>query len=307
MKRPTTWRKNSSVRALVAYTPTRSRGHVDALGDHQHRHEPAAAAGGEAGDPRRRVGRVARHDLRPLAGDPLEPRGERLGVLLVCGDHEPAGVGMVAGADPLEPQHRVAQYVGDPVAVGVERRAQPAGRLGGGQADAEVGGAAAAVATSTPCRRRSGGTSPAGRRGRAARRCSRRSSRPPRRRRRRTRPTGSACRRSGTACRRAAAGSAPGRTPRPCSGPTPRARPCGAARPRSAASAPRRSGGGARPAPPRPSGRSPRRRAGRAARARRRSGGSARGRARSARRRRPTGGRCASSARRPPRARPGPR
>src|SRR3712207_8013391 len=38
---------------------------VDALRDHEHGHEPGAVAGGEAGDPRRRVRRVASDDLRP--------------------------------------------------------------------------------------------------------------------------------------------------------------------------------------------------------------------------------------------------
>ena len=82
----------------------------------------------------------------PLAGQRREPLGQRLGVLLVGGDHEPAGVRVVAGADPLQPQHRVAQHVRHPVAVGLERGAQAARRLGGGQDDAEVGAAAAAVA-----------------------------------------------------------------------------------------------------------------------------------------------------------------
>ena len=106
------------------------------------------------GDPRRRVRHVAGDDLGPLAGDAREPLGERLGVLLVGRDHEPAGVRVVAGADPLEPQDGVAQHVGDPVAVGVQRGAQAARRLGGREADREVGGAPAPVARSTPCRRR---------------------------------------------------------------------------------------------------------------------------------------------------------
>ena len=118
---------------------------VDALGHHQDRDEPGPGPVREAGDPRGGVRRVARHDLGPLAGDPLEPGGERLRVLLVGGDHEAAGVRMVAGADALQSQHGVAQDVGDPVAVGVERGAQAAGGLRGAEADAEVGGAAAAV------------------------------------------------------------------------------------------------------------------------------------------------------------------
>ncbi len=62
-----------------------------------------------------------------------EPIGEPLGVLLVGGDHEPAGLGVRAGAQVDQLAVGVAQHVGDPVALGVERGAQPAGGLGGGQ------------------------------------------------------------------------------------------------------------------------------------------------------------------------------
>ena len=59
--------------------------------------------------------------------------------------HEPAGLGVRAGAQVGEAGVGVAQHVGDPVALRVERRAQAAGGLGGGQPDGEVGVAAAAV------------------------------------------------------------------------------------------------------------------------------------------------------------------
>ena len=59
--------------------------------------------------------------------------------------HEPAGVGVRAGAQVGEAGVGVAQHVGDPVALRVERGAQAARGLGGGQADREVGAAAAAV------------------------------------------------------------------------------------------------------------------------------------------------------------------
>ena len=53
---------------------------------------------------------------------------------------EPAGVGMVAGAQRRSARAcGVAQHVGDPVAVGVQRGAQPPRGLGGGQRDVEVG------------------------------------------------------------------------------------------------------------------------------------------------------------------------
>ena len=80
---------------------------VDALGDHQDGDQPAARC-------RRRSGRSA----RPASGASLvttsgaspatasSRRGERVGVLLVGRHHEPAGVGMVAGADALEAQRR---------------------------------------------------------------------------------------------------------------------------------------------------------------------------------------------------------
>ena len=71
---------------------------VDALGDHQHRHEPRRRARREARDPRRGVRRVGVHDVRPLAGDPRQPVGELLRVLLVDRDHQAAGVRVLAGA-----------------------------------------------------------------------------------------------------------------------------------------------------------------------------------------------------------------
>ena len=278
--------------------------HVDALGDHQHRHEPRRRAGREARDPRRRVGGVGMHDVRPLAGDPRQPPRELLGVLLVDRHHEPAGVAVRAG--PQRPQLlvRVAQDVRDPVAVRVERRAQPPRGLRRGQHDVEVRAAHAAVADPLHVAavgvERHGPADAVDERLRVAVAVVGARDRRPRRRP----PTGSARCPSETACRRAAAGTAPARTPARSSGPRWRPRPCDGARRRSAASGARRSGGDAPRSRPRPSRRSPRRRAGRAARARPRSAGWARARSRSGPRRPPTGGRCASSAR--PR-RPAPR
>ena len=150
---------------------------VDALGDHQHGHEPRAGARGEAGDARRGVGRVGGHDRGPLAGDAGEARGEPLGVVLVDRHHEAAGVGVGAGAQVGQAGVRVAQHVGDPVAVGVERRAQPARGLPRPQHDGEVRPARGGRRSSTPCRRRRCGRSPAGTRRRRARPCSRSRSR----------------------------------------------------------------------------------------------------------------------------------
>ena len=98
---------------------------VDALGDHQHRDQPRRRAGREARDPRRGVRRVGVHDVRPLAGDPRQPVGELLRVLLVDRDDQPARVGVIAGADRAQLLVGVAQDVGDPVALRVQRRPQP--------------------------------------------------------------------------------------------------------------------------------------------------------------------------------------
>ena len=72
--------------------------HVDALGDHQHGHEPAPGAGGEARDPLRRAGGLRGHDLGPLAAHPREPVGQAVGVLHVDRHDEPAGLRVRAGA-----------------------------------------------------------------------------------------------------------------------------------------------------------------------------------------------------------------
>ena len=129
---------------------------VDALGDHQHRHEPAARA-------RRRSARSA--PRRPassevtisgaLAADPRQPLGEPLRVLLVDRHHEPAGLGVRrrrAGRSAAASASR--STCGDPVALGVERRAQPPGGLGRGQPDARSRRAGGGRRSSTPCRRR---------------------------------------------------------------------------------------------------------------------------------------------------------
>ena len=99
MKRPTTWRKNSSVRAARRVDADAQARDVDALGDHQHGHEPRLARRGEA----RRSARDASGSSEVTtggrgAGDAREPVGEPLGVLLVGGDDEPAGVRVLAGA-----------------------------------------------------------------------------------------------------------------------------------------------------------------------------------------------------------------
>ena len=163
---------------------------------------------GEALDAPRGVGGVGGDDRRPLAGDRAEPSGQPLGVLLVDRHHEPAGVGVRASPQLDERGVRVAQHVRDPVAVGIERGAQPACGLGGRQHGREVGAPAAAVAH--PLHLAAVGVEghrPAdaveqGVRVAVAEVGLRDAVLVVRR------PTGSACCRSGTACRRAAAGSA---------------------------------------------------------------------------------------------------
>ena len=49
-KRPTAWRKNSSVVTVLAYTPDAQAGDVDALADHPHGDQPRRVAAGERGD-----------------------------------------------------------------------------------------------------------------------------------------------------------------------------------------------------------------------------------------------------------------
>jgi hypothetical protein len=66
-------------------------------------------------------------------------------VLLVGGDHEPARVVMGAGPQVDQLAVGVGEHVADPVALRVERGAQAAGGLRGGQRDREVRAAAAAV------------------------------------------------------------------------------------------------------------------------------------------------------------------
>ena len=119
---------------------------VDALGDHQHRDEPAARAGGEARDPRGRVRGVGGDDLRPLAGDPREPVGELLGVLLVDRHDQPAGVRMRARAQrrSWSSASRSTCAIQSPSGSSAVRRRRAASAAG--QHDVEVGAAAAAVA-----------------------------------------------------------------------------------------------------------------------------------------------------------------
>ena len=169
----------------------------------------------------------------------------------------PPASGCSPARSSRQPHVGVAQHLGHPVAVGVQRGAQPPRRLGGRQHDGEVGVAAAAVGHPLHVAVVGAEGHRAADAVAAAPACTSRSSRRSRRPRRRRRPTGSACCRSGTACPRAAAGARrpARRRPRSPSGPRPRARPCGAARRRSAASAAAPRAGGAPPARPRRSGR----------------------------------------------------
>ena len=242
-----------------------------------------------------------------LAGDAREPAREPLGVLLVDGDHEATGLGMAAPAQGGELGMGVPEDVVDPVAVGLQRRAQAARGLGGGENDREVGLAAPPVAH--PLHVAAVGVEGHGaadaveqRLGVAIGVVGARDAvvvvvHP------RDRRAVGAERRAGE--EQAEPGAFEGGHGR--SVPMRRARPCGAARRRSATSACHGSRGRAFGALPPRWRTSLRCRGGRAAPARRRSGGWARGPCRSEQRRAPTGGRCAWSAPRRPRARPAPR
>jgi hypothetical protein len=120
-------------------------GDVDALADHQDRHQPAVGARGEAVDRRRGAGVVGGDDDRLLAGDGRQPARDLPGVLLVGGDDEAAGVGMTRGAAVAQACVRVSQHLPDPVAVGVEGGPQSPRRLVARQHDVEVEAAGLAV------------------------------------------------------------------------------------------------------------------------------------------------------------------
>jgi hypothetical protein len=71
-------------------------GDVDALGHHPHRHEPRPVVAAELGDALRR-GRIVADDHVGRGGEPVaQQAGDALGVVLVDGDDETAGVGCPA-------------------------------------------------------------------------------------------------------------------------------------------------------------------------------------------------------------------
>ena len=119
---------------------------VDALGDHQHRHEPRLPRRGERGDPPRGVRVVGGDDRRPRAGQPLAAASASCSA---CSLSAAITSPPASGCSPARssPSRRSASRstCGDPVALRVQRRAQPPRRLGRGQDDGEVGVAAAAV------------------------------------------------------------------------------------------------------------------------------------------------------------------
>ena len=109
-------------------------------------------------DPRRAPRLVAHHDLRLLAGDPASRVGEppaRAPCRSRPRARRPRGARRRARG---QARVGVAQHLAHPVAVRVERGAQPPRRLGLRQHDVEVGAAPAAVAAPTPSRRRRAGT-----------------------------------------------------------------------------------------------------------------------------------------------------
>ena len=71
---------------------------VDALGDHAHGDEPRVARRGERGDLGRRLRVVGGDEPRRRAEARAEQRGDAARVLLVGGDHEAAGVRLLARA-----------------------------------------------------------------------------------------------------------------------------------------------------------------------------------------------------------------
>ncbi len=177
-KRPITWAKNSGVDALVAYTPTASRGHVDALGDHAHRDQPAAGACRELTDPIRRAVVIGQHDRRRLAGELGQQVGVSTGGGLVGGDDHAACIGHVLTL-LLQPFVGRRDHRGHPFTGRVQRGAPgPCGLLGV-QRLAEPRGSVlrprCRATVTHPSRR---GTPRAGPRRRPMRRCSRRCGRP---------------------------------------------------------------------------------------------------------------------------------
>ena len=97
---------------------------VDALADHPHGDQPRLPARGELRDPARRLRVVRGHDHGRRPDLAPQQRGDLPGVVLVHGDDEPAGVGLVA-PDVVEARRRVAQHRRQPLALERQRGPQP--------------------------------------------------------------------------------------------------------------------------------------------------------------------------------------
>ena len=117
----------------------RQSGHVDALGDHPDRDEPAAGSRREVGDACRRAGVVGQHHRRRLAGQSGQHRGVGARRLLVGRDDHGAGIGHAAVALLGEPGVGGLQHRRYPLALRVEHRAPGPRRLLGVQRLAQPG------------------------------------------------------------------------------------------------------------------------------------------------------------------------
>ena len=118
---PTAWAKNSGVEALVAYTPTDSRGMSTPSETIRTATSQRCWPIGEVGDPLRGAGVVGEHHDRLLAGDGLQQLGVRPGGRPVGRDDQPGRVRNATGPLDLQPRVRRPQHLRHPVAGRVQR------------------------------------------------------------------------------------------------------------------------------------------------------------------------------------------
>ena len=148
-KRPIAWAKNSGVEALVAYTPTASRGTSTPSDTMRTATNQRLVSAENSADAVRRSRVVGEHDCRRFAGDLGQQVGVGAGGGLVGGDDHAAGVGHVL-AQLLQPGVGGGDHGGHPLAGRVQRRTPGACGLLGGEWLTEAGGVFLAGAVAPP-------------------------------------------------------------------------------------------------------------------------------------------------------------
>ena len=129
-KRPTAWRKNSSVVVVVAYTPTRSRGMSTPSDTMRTATSHGSLAAAKRAMSRRRVGSSDGDHGRPLAEAVAQEAGDAAGVVLVDGDDQAAGLGVRRRGSARGGRPPSRSTVGSHSPVERERGAQPLARPG---------------------------------------------------------------------------------------------------------------------------------------------------------------------------------